>query len=204
MVKIRLRRTGAKKQPSYRVVVTDSSAPRDGRFIEIIGHYNPRTEPVTVNLQEDRALHWLLVGAQMTDPVERLLKNLGTLDRLARLKEGVELEELLSEAEAAHEKHAEEAKAPVEATAKKKKTKKQAKAEEAVQVEVSEPEVSEPEVSEPEVSEPEVSEAEVSEAEVSAAEVSAAKVSDVVASEAEASEEVTEDLEETSSEDAQD
>ena len=87
MVKIRLRRTGAKKQPSYRVVVADSRSPRDGRFIEIIGHYNPRTEPPTLNVQEDRALHWLSVGAQMTDTVQKLLKNLGTLDRFARLKE---------------------------------------------------------------------------------------------------------------------
>ena len=75
MVKIRLRRTGAKKQPSYRVVVADSRSPRDGRFIEIIGHYNPRTEPATINIQEDRALYGLSVGAQMSDPVESLVKN---------------------------------------------------------------------------------------------------------------------------------
>ena len=65
MVKIRLRRTGAKKKPSYRVVIADSRAPRDGRFIEIVGHYDPRTQPVTVNLHEDRVLHWLTVGAQV-------------------------------------------------------------------------------------------------------------------------------------------
>ena len=86
MVKIRLRRTGSKKQPSYRVVVADSDSPRDGRFIEIIGNYNPRTEPVTLNLQEDRAMHWLSVGAQMTETVQRLLKNAGTLERFASLK----------------------------------------------------------------------------------------------------------------------
>ncbi len=103
MVKIRLRRTGAKKQPSYRVVVTDSRSPRDGRFIEIIGHYNPRMEPVELHIEEDRALHWLSVGAQPTDTVRTLLKNLGTLDRFARLKQGVELEELLAEARAATE-----------------------------------------------------------------------------------------------------
>ena len=103
MVKIRLRRTGAKKKPSYRVVIADERAPRDGRFVEIIGHYNPRTEPVTVNIQEDRALYWLSVGAQPTDPVKRLLKNLGTLDRFARLKDGEDLEELLAEAQAKSE-----------------------------------------------------------------------------------------------------
>ena len=69
MVKIRLRRTGAKKQPHYRVVVTDSRAPRDGKFIEIIGHYNPRTEPATVEIDAERALYWLSVGAQPSPAV---------------------------------------------------------------------------------------------------------------------------------------
>ncbi len=98
MVKIRLRRTGAKKKPHYRVVVTDSRSPRDGRFIEILGHYNPRTDPVTFSVQEDRVLHWLSVGAQPTDTVNKLLRNMGTLDRFTRLKEGAELDELLAEA----------------------------------------------------------------------------------------------------------
>ena len=101
MVKIRLRRVGKKKQPSYRIVVADSRAPRDGRFIEAIGFYNPRTEPETVRIKEDRALYWLSVGAQPTDPVARLLKKQGTLDRFARLKAGEPLEVLLAEAEAA-------------------------------------------------------------------------------------------------------
>jgi len=101
MVKIRLRRVGAKKQPSYRVVVTDSRTPRDGRFIEVIGFYNPRTEPETVKIQEDRALHWLSVGAQPTDAVARLLKQQGTIARLERLKQGEPLETLVAEAEEA-------------------------------------------------------------------------------------------------------
>ena len=100
MVKIRLRRTGAKKKPHYRVVIADARAPRDGRFIEIVGHYNPRTDPVTFNVQEDRVLYWLSVGAQPTDPVKRLLENMGTLDKFAKLKEGAELEDLLTEATA--------------------------------------------------------------------------------------------------------
>lgn len=98
MVKIRLRRTGAKKQPSYRVVVADSRKARDGRFIEIIGHYNPTTEPTTVNIHEDRALYWLSVGAQPTDVVKKLLQNGGMLDKFARLKQGEALESLLAEA----------------------------------------------------------------------------------------------------------
>jgi small subunit ribosomal protein S16 len=129
MVKIRLRRTGAKKQPTYRVVVTNSRAPRDGRFIEILGHYNPRTEPETVKIHEDRVLHWLSEGAQMTDTIERLFKNLGTLDRFARYKEGAELEALLAEAEMSHEKNTKEAKVRVEVVAKEKEAKKKVEAE---------------------------------------------------------------------------
>ena len=101
MIKIRLRRVGAKKQPSYRVVVADARSPRDGRFIESIGFYNPRTEPETVKIKEDRALYWLGVGAQPTRPVARLLKKQGTLARFERLKQGESLETLLAEAEEA-------------------------------------------------------------------------------------------------------
>jgi small subunit ribosomal protein S16 len=115
MVKIRLRRTGAKKKPSYRVVVADSRTPRDGRFIEIVGHYNPRHEPATVKIHEDRVLHWLSVGAQPTDTVKKLLQNLGTLDRFARLKEGEDLEALLAEAESAYEQKAEVESTPAKA-----------------------------------------------------------------------------------------
>jgi len=80
MVRIRLRRTGAKKQPSYRVVVADQRSPRDGRFIENIGHYNPRTEPSTVVIKEDRALYWLRQGAQPSDAVRRMLVSTGVMD----------------------------------------------------------------------------------------------------------------------------
>lgn len=83
MVKIRLRRTGSKKKPTYRVVVADSRSPRDGRFVEIIGYYDPRTEPITFNIHEDRMRHWLSVGAQPTDTVQKLLKNSGAMERLA-------------------------------------------------------------------------------------------------------------------------
>ncbi len=111
MVKIRLRRVGAKKQPSYRVVVADSRSPRDGRFIETIGFYNPRTEPQTVEIKEDRALYWLSQGAQPTDAVAGLLTRQGTMDRLARYKSGESLDVLLAEAAAAREQLAEEAEA---------------------------------------------------------------------------------------------
>jgi small subunit ribosomal protein S16 len=101
MVRIRLRRVGLKKQPSYRIVVADRESPRDGRIIENIGFFNPRTEPVLVTIDEGRALHWLSVGAQPSEAVARLLKNLGTLERLERLKKGETLETLVAEAEAA-------------------------------------------------------------------------------------------------------
>jgi small subunit ribosomal protein S16 len=82
MVKMRLRRVGAKRQPSYRIVVADSDAPRNGRFIENIGFFNPRTEPETFDLQADRALYWLSVGAQPTEAVRRLLVKSGVMAQL--------------------------------------------------------------------------------------------------------------------------
>ena len=76
-VKIRLRRTGAKKAPSYRVVVADSRYPRDGRFIEEIGYYNPLTDPATIKIDLDKASNWIANGAQPTDTVKVLLKKAG-------------------------------------------------------------------------------------------------------------------------------
>jgi small subunit ribosomal protein S16 len=162
MVKIRLRRVGAKKQASFRVVVADSRSPRDGRFIEEIGFYNPRTEPETLRIKEDRALYWLNVGAQPTDSMARLLKSSGTLQRFERLKQGELLEDLVTEAaEAALA--AEEAAAPEEAAEE---------AEEEVEgapepvEEIEEPDVEEPaaemeaEEDEPEEDEPEEDEPE--------------------------------------------
>jgi len=81
MVRIRLRRIGAKKQPTYRFVVTDARAPRDGRFIEILGHYNPRTEPRTVVVDETKAREWLAKGAQPSDTVRRLFAEKGIMER---------------------------------------------------------------------------------------------------------------------------
>ena len=87
MVKIRLRRIGAKNRPSYRVVVADSRAPRDGAFISIIGHYNPLTEPETVVIDEEKALHWLMQGAQPTATATRLLSKLGIMEKFKTVKE---------------------------------------------------------------------------------------------------------------------
>lgn len=89
MVRIRLRRVGAKKQPSYRIVVADAEAPRDGRFIEIIGHYNPRTETETLHVEKERALYWLRQGAQPSEAVERLLRRVGVMEEFEASKKAV-------------------------------------------------------------------------------------------------------------------
>jgi small subunit ribosomal protein S16 len=73
-VKLRLVRVGKTKQPSYRVVAADARSPRDGRFIEILGQYNPRTEPSVVNIDNEKALRWLRQGAQPTERVQKLLE----------------------------------------------------------------------------------------------------------------------------------
>lgn len=78
--RIRLRRTGKKKQPAYRIVVADSRSPRDGRFIEVIGHYNPRTSPMTLVINEEKAKLWLSKGASPSDTVTRLFTMKGVLN----------------------------------------------------------------------------------------------------------------------------
>lgn len=100
MVRIRLRRQGLKRQPSYRVVVTDQRKARNGSYLENIGHYNPRTRPATEIIEEDRALYWLSVGAQPSDAVRRLLEHTGTWERFQRLTAGETLEDLVKEADA--------------------------------------------------------------------------------------------------------
>ncbi len=97
MLRIRLSRTGAKKQPSYRIVVADSEMKRDGRYVERIGHYNPRIEPLEYKIDEDRALYWLSVGAQPSDAVRRLLEKQGTMERLVRLRQGAVRDVLVNE-----------------------------------------------------------------------------------------------------------
>lgn len=81
MVKIRLTRMGAKKKPFYRIVVADSRAPRDGKFIEILGNYDPSQDPATITLDEDKALSWLQKGAQPTDTVRALLNKKGVIEK---------------------------------------------------------------------------------------------------------------------------
>lgn len=101
MVRIRLRRVGGKGQPSYRVIASDKESPRDGRFLEILGFYNPRTEPATIQLHEDRIYDWMSKGAQPTESVARVFKSCGLTERFERFKKGETLEVLLAEAASA-------------------------------------------------------------------------------------------------------
>ncbi|ANB59185.1 MULTISPECIES: 30S ribosomal protein S16 [Anoxybacillaceae] len=87
-VKIRLKRMGAKKSPFYRIVVADSRSPRDGRFIETIGTYNPVAEPAEVKINEELALKWLQNGAKPSDTVRNLLSKQGILEKFHNLKYG--------------------------------------------------------------------------------------------------------------------
>lgn len=101
MVRIRLRQVGAKRQPSYRIVAADKESPRDGRFLEILGYYNPRTDPSTISIKEDRVYDWLSKGAQPSESATQVFKSAGLLDRYERYKQGESLEVLLQEAQQA-------------------------------------------------------------------------------------------------------
>lgn len=83
-VKMRLRRMGAKKAPFYRIVVADSRSPRDGKFIEELGYYNPLTEPTTIKFNEEKTIQWIKNGAQPTDVVKRLFAKTGLNEKLAK------------------------------------------------------------------------------------------------------------------------
>lgn len=106
MVRIRLRRTGLRHQPSYRIMAADKESPRDGRFLEILGSYNPRENPFGFQVNEGRVYHWLSVGAQPSDSVLKLFKSVGLMDRFARYKKGEAIDALLAEAKTYYEQRA--------------------------------------------------------------------------------------------------
>jgi small subunit ribosomal protein S16 len=110
MVRIRLRKMGLRHQPYYRIVVADRESPRDGRFLEVVGTYNPRTEPSTILVKEERIFHWLSKGAQPSDSVARLFTQIGLKDRFDRLKKGEKADKILAEAETAKKQRPVEAK----------------------------------------------------------------------------------------------
>lgn len=103
MVRIRLRRVGLKHQPTYRIVAAEKESPRDGRFLEILGFYNPRNNPSTIELKEDRLFDWLSHGAQPSESVEKLLNQVGAMARYERFKAGEPVETLLVESKATYE-----------------------------------------------------------------------------------------------------
>jgi small subunit ribosomal protein S16 len=103
MVRIRLRRVGGKGQPSYRIVAAEKETPRDGGFKEILGFYNPRTQPATIQLKEDRIYDWISKGAQPSESAMSVFKSAGLMDRFERFKKGETLETLMTEAKVAEE-----------------------------------------------------------------------------------------------------
>lgn len=100
MVKIRLRRQGLKKQSTYRLVAAEKESPRDGRFLEILGSYNPRTQPFTFEVKEDRIYEWLKNGAQPSESVAKLFAAVELDKRFARVKAGEDVEAVLADAKA--------------------------------------------------------------------------------------------------------
>jgi small subunit ribosomal protein S16 len=101
MVRIRLRRVGSRHQPSYRLIVADEESPRDGRFLENLGHHNPRTFPATTVIDEGRVYYWLGVGAQPSESARRVLTSTGCWARWERVKAGESVETVLEEAKQA-------------------------------------------------------------------------------------------------------
>ena len=130
MVRIRLRKMGLRHQPYYRIIVADRESPRDGRFLEVVGTYNPRTEPSTILVEEERIYHWLGKGAQPSESVWRLFTQIGLKDRFDRLKKGEKPEKLLAEAESAAKARPVEVKTRREVKGASKKKPKKKKAEE--------------------------------------------------------------------------
>lgn len=196
MVRIRLMRIGQKKQPVYRIVITDKRNARDSRYLEAIGHYNPRTQPHTVELQEDRALYWLSVGASPSESVQQLLTETGTMGRFARFRSGEDMEALVAEANA--EKEAAE---PVSAKTHYEAPQKSASDEPVAQLVEETEEVVEAEAEEAEAEEAEEAVAEVETEEEEAEEEVEAEEEDVevvaeAEEETEAEETEDEDIEE--------
>ncbi len=137
-VKLRLKRMGKKRQPIYKVVAADVRAPRDGKFIEAIGLYNPKTEPTTVEIDEERALYWLGVGAQPTQTVKHLLSRKGILLKKELIKQGLSEEQITAKLEEWTELQADKkpaAKKEVKKEVKKEEVKKEEEKKEEVKTE---------------------------------------------------------------------
>jgi len=103
MVRIRLRRVGFRNQPSYRIVAADKEKPRDGRFLEVVGFYNPRTNPATIEINEKRVYDLLNKGAQPSDSVKKIFSTVGLMERYEKIRAGTPLESVLEEARSYYE-----------------------------------------------------------------------------------------------------
>jgi small subunit ribosomal protein S16 len=159
LLRIRLTRVGKKKQPAYRLIVTDSRSPRDGAFLKIIGHYDPLTEPATLVVKEEEAVHWLEKGAQPSETAAKLLTRIGVMERAGRAPVryvGKEVpaapkKEAKPAAEATPAPAAEvKAEEPAPAAEEKPAAEASAESEEAVAAEAPEPADAAPEEPEPE------------------------------------------------------
>jgi small subunit ribosomal protein S16 len=146
-VKLRLRRMGKKKQPIYKMVAADSRSPRDGKFLEAVGFYNPLTNPHTLDLKEDRIMYWLNVGAQPTHTVKSLLRQQGIILKKELVSKGLDEEKVKSELENWQKmKEAGSKKRTEKKLSKKAKAKKEAEATADVTETQESPEEKKPEV----------------------------------------------------------
>ena len=211
MVRIRLRRVGGKNQPSFRIVAADKESPRDGRFIEILGYYNPRTEPATIQLKEDRIYDWMGKGAQPSDSAMQIFRTAGLIERFERFKAGEDVETLVAEAAAAAGDVDPRTRRPAPESAPNNKKKTQAKAAaEAAAAEAEAPaEEAEAQDAAPEEAPAEEAEAEEAQAEDASEEPQAEESADDDESEAEEAadseeSETEDDTEEEASEEADD
>lgn len=128
MVKIRLKRAGRKKLPFYHIVAADSRAPRDGKFLEVIGHYQPTAKPHNVTLDKERAAYWLGVGAQPTTTVRCLIRSTGLLHELTLKRKGRSEEEIAAEMENWEQREAERRQKRLDIKARRRQAKKAAEA----------------------------------------------------------------------------
>ncbi|ASQ90584.1 30S ribosomal protein S16 [Prosthecochloris sp. GSB1] len=128
MVKLRLKRAGRKKLPFYHIVAADSRAPRDGKFLEVIGHYQPTAKPHNVTLDKERAAYWLGVGAQPTTTVRCLIRSTGLLHELTLKRKGRSEEEITAEMENWEQREAERLQKRLDIKARRRQAKKAAEA----------------------------------------------------------------------------
>ncbi|NTU94022.1 MAG: 30S ribosomal protein S16 [Chlorobiaceae bacterium] len=128
MVKIRLKRAGRKKMPFYQIVAADGRSPRDGKFLEVVGHYNPTAKPHAVTIEKERVAYWLTVGAQPTATVRSLIRGTGLLHELNLKRRGVSENEIAAQMETWQQKEAERRQKRLTVKVRRRQAKKEAEA----------------------------------------------------------------------------